>query len=192
MTRSESHVRAGKFALGRSFQTPKLVVELSVKANAALGAHRLGRVGVLGAMLPTPLSAREARSLEEAAINGLRSVGLEWAADRTAGELSLGHRRLLEIARVIAQKPVAVLLDEPAAGLTRVEKDELVVLLKAMREAGCGLLLVEHDMDLVMALADRIQVLEFGKTIFKGSPERARKDPRVISAYLGSNVEESA
>ena len=190
VTRSPSHTRASQFGMARSFQTPKIVTSLSVKANAALGAHRLGRMGLLGAMIPTPMALREEQRMDQAAMQALAAVGLSWASSRPARELSLGHRRLLEISRVIAQSPVVVLLDEPAAGLTRVEKDELVVLLKWMRNAGYGLVLVEHDMALIMALADRVQVLEFGKTIFCGSPEAARANPRVIEAYLGTRRKE--
>ena len=192
VTRQPAHLRAGRFGLARSFQTPKIVTGLSVKSNAALGAHRLGAMGFFGAMVPTRAGFREESAIDEAALQALRAVGLGWAFERHADELSLGHRRLLEIGRVISQKPTVILLDEPAAGLTRVEKDELVKLLVLVRKAGYGILLVEHDMDVIMALADRIHVLVFGKTIFCGSPADARSDANVIAAYLGTKPKELA
>ena len=192
VTASQPHVRAARFGLGRTFQTPKLVTGASTGANAALGAHRLGKLGFLGAMIPSPIAAREEARIDAAAMKGLGVVGLAWDKDKLAGELSLGHRRLLEIGRAIAQEPSTILLDEPAAGLNRPEKDELVELLKLVRKAGYGVLIIEHDMDLIMAVADRIQVLEFGKTIFRGPPEAARSDDRVISAYLGARPKELA
>ena len=184
--------RAAGFRLGRTFQTPKLITGATVFTNAAVGAHRLGRIGTLGSLFPIPAGTREESDLSAIALEGLRWVGLERLIDQDAGTLSLGHRRLLEIGRVLAQRPQIVLLDEPAAGLTRVEKDELFTLLDRMRHQGMGLLLVEHDMELVMRLADRVQVLEFGKTIFEGLPAAAREDERVVAAYLGTSDRRSA
>ncbi len=175
--------RAG---IARSFQHVVLVPGMSVIENVALGTHLRGRAGVLAALLRTD-RAEEAGLLAEAQ-RQLRRVGLAAQADQPAGSLALGQQRVVEIARALAADPVLLLLDEPAAGLRYEEKMALAALLRQLRADGVTILLVEHDMDFVMTLADRLVVMEFGSLLAEGAPAAIRADPRVIEAYLGSVV----
>jgi len=172
-------------ALGvaRTFQHVKLLPARGVLENIALGAHLLGRAGLFRAMLRLD-RAEEARLVAEARAQAVR-LGLGAVLDMPAGDLPLGQQRVVEIARALCLRPRLLLLDEPAAGLRLPEKRLLATLLRQLRAEGMGVLLVEHDMDFVMRLADRVVVMDFGQKIAEGPPEQVRADPTVREAYLG-------
>lgn len=175
-----------ELGLGRTFQHVKLIPGMTALENAALGAHRRGGAGMLRAALKLN-RAEEARLLGEAARN-LRRVEMGTQLEVPAGNLSLGSQRMLEIARALAGDPVLLLLDEPAAGLRHLEKQALGNLLRALRAEGLSVLLVEHDMDFVMGLADRLVVLDFGEKLAEGTPREIQNNPAVLEAYLGGVV----
>ena len=172
-----------RLGIARTFQHVKLVPDMTVLDNVALGAHLRGRAGVVAAMLRGD-RAEEGRLLKEAA-RLLERVGLAELMHRPAVSLALGQSRIVEIARALCLDPLLLLLDEPAAGLRHREKAALAVLLRRLRDEGIGILLVEHDMDFVMGLADRLVVLDFGALLAEGKPGKVRREPAVIEAYLG-------
>jgi ABC-type branched-subunit amino acid transport system ATPase component len=156
---------------------------MSVLENVMIGAHLRGRKGMLAGSLR--LDRDEEAMLAAEAARQLDRVGLGSELDRPAGTLALGRQRLLEVARALCADPVLLLLDEPAAGLRYGEKQELARLLNELRNDGLAVLIVEHDMDFIMNLADRLVVMEFGQKLVEGAPDRVRTDPRVLEAYLG-------
>ncbi len=170
--------------LARTYQHVHLVPSMSVLDNAAIGAHLRGREGVLSASLRLD-RAEEARLRQEAACR-LDWVGLGAHLFEAAGTLPLGSQRMVEIARALCADPLLLLLDEPAAGLRYLEKQTLAKLLFSLRERGVSILLVEHDMEFVMGLVDRIVVMNFGEKLAEGSPREIQSSPEVIEAYLGS------
>ena len=173
-----------KLGIARTFQHVKLVPDMSVLENVAIGAHLRGHAGAIASMLRLDRSD-EARLLAEAT-RQIERVGLGDQIDAPAGSLSLGQQRIVEIARALCVDPMLLLLDEPAAGLRHMEKQQLAALLRQLRDGGMSVLLVEHDMGFVMDLADRIVVLDFGTKIAEGTPQAIKTNPEVIKAYLGA------
>ncbi len=175
--------RIARLGMSRTFQHVRLLAGMSVIENVAIGAHLRGHEGFLAAACRAD-RAEEARLLHEAALQ-IERCGLAEQMYEAAGSLPLGKQRIVEIARALAADPCLLLLDEPAAGLRYLEKQALADLLRRLRAEGIGILLVEHDMDFVMGLADRVVVMEFGRKLAAGLPEEIQRNPAVVDAYLG-------
>ena len=175
-----------KRGMARTFQHVKLRPHMTLLDNVALGAHGRTRSGLLAAGLR--LDRREEAHIQAEAFKQLQRIGLAERANELAGSLPLGTQRILEIARALAADPVLLVLDEPAAGLRRKEKLELVELLRKLRAEGVSILIVEHDMDFVMNLVDRLVVMNFGSKLVEGAPAVVRADANVQAAYLGAPV----
>jgi branched-chain amino acid transport system ATP-binding protein len=183
--------RMANAGVARTFQASRMFSAMTTFENVKIGAESHRGIGVVGAMLRGPATRRDEKRSDTRTNELLRFVGLNERANAISASLSYGDRRRLEIARGLATDPQVLLLDEPAAGTNPSEKLELVKLIRRVRdEMGVTILLIEHDMKLVMALAERIYVLNFGSVIAEGSPEEVRANPVVIEAYLGSSTEE--
>ncbi|GAP37510.1 branched-chain amino acid ABC transporter ATP-binding protein/permease [Piscinibacter sakaiensis] len=176
--------RIAQRGVARTFQHVKMIPGMTVLENVALGAHLRGRQGVAAAMLR--LERGEERRLLREAERQLQRIGMAEQMHELAGNLALGPQRLMEIARALCADPALLLLDEPAAGLRHKEKQALAGVLRQLRDEGLSILLVEHDMDLVMTLTDRIVVMEFGTKLMEGTPAEVQASPKVRAAYLGT------
>ncbi len=170
--------------VARTFQHVKMIPNMTVLENVALGAHLRGKAGVAAAVLH--LDRAEERRLMREAQTQLERIGMADRMHEQAGNLALGPQRLMEIARALCADPMLLLLDEPAAGLRLKEKEALAAVLRQLRDEGMAILLVEHDMDLVMGLVDRLVVMEFGTKLIEGTPEEVQASPAVRAAYLGT------
>ena len=174
--------------VGRTFQAVQIYQKLTVIENTLLGCHLRGRSGFVRSCLHCPIERKEEATLHAVAHQILSSIHVGAKAHLPAQRLTLVEQKLLELARALALSPSLLLLDEPVGGLDPRESEVLVHYISLLREQGVGTILVEHDMDVVMRLADRVVVLQHGSLIASGTPEQIRRDPRVVSAYLGASA----
>ncbi len=185
--RLSPHV-ASRLGVGRTFQHSKVFDDMSVLDNVKVGRYARGHAGIFSAFLTMPRHRREETAVADASLRTLRRVGLGDRAHESAGNLPVGDRHLLEIARSLASEPTILLLDEPAAGLNNEETAQLAEIVRRVRDDGVTILLVEHDMGFVMDISDEVVVLDYGKKIAEGPPLMIRNDPEVIKAYLGEDL----
>lgn len=184
-TSSHQRVRRG---IARTFQKIRLFKELTALENVAIGFHVHHRLSAWQYLVHGEAFWSDHRQCRELAEQLLDFVGLTARMRLSAGALSYGEQRMLELARALATKPRLLLIDEPAAGLNAAEVDALLARIRSLREDGITMVLVEHNMDLVMRVADCILVMDYGQKLFQGTPSEVQRSPQVIAAYLGGEL----
>jgi len=178
------HHRARR-GLSRAFQTPRVDLDQDVLSSAQLGCYGQDAPGFLAAMVGGPRVWKRERAVRDRAMTALDRVGMAHLASRRAGELSLAHLRLLEVARAIAGEPQFVLLDEPAAGLAQPDHERLAETLRSLCADGLGVMLIEHNIQFVIAVSERVTVLHRGAVLHQGTVDSFRSAPDVREAYVG-------
>ena len=176
--------------IGRTFQTTQLFGEMTVCENVMTGFYPHVQYGLIQSFLQTASMRKEEKNLKDWALELLNFVGYKGKSEESAKNLPFGHQRLVEIARALALNPYLLLMDEPAAGLTGKEIEELDNLINDIRRLSITILLIEHHVNLVMGISDTVTVLDYGRKISEGDPETVRRDPAVIMAYLGGRLKE--
>jgi branched-chain amino acid transport system ATP-binding protein len=184
--------RLARLGLSRTFQNLQIFYRMTALENVMVGCHRHEHTGILADLLHLPAVGRQNRATRQRAHAALERVGLAADAERSAGALSYGALKRLEIARALTTEPKVLLLDEPAAGCNAVESADVASVIRGIVDDGVTVVLVEHDMRMVMNISDRIHVLANGRTLAEGTAAEVRANPAVVEAYLGVHTAREA